>query len=285
SLLALGALFWPAALRRMFVYGDLGGFFLPFRIFLADHLAHGITPLWMPNLFCGFYAHGEGQIGIFHPVRWLLYRLLPLPEAFNLECLLPYPLALVGLALFLRPLALPASAAIFGGATFALSAYLTARLTHVNAITVIAHLGWLLFAIDILLRESGRARWRAWLGIALVTGSQFLVGYPVGVAYCWLIAIPYAGLVAAGGRRVAPLMAVASALAVGFLLGGIQLVPTWEHLAASQRAQPDYAFLAEQSLHPLNLLTIVAPWLFSHRLYMDEVFNQVEQVCYLGAVA
>src|SRR4029434_1271812 len=79
--------------------------------------------------------------------------------------------------------------------------------------------------------------------------------------------------------------AVASALAVGFLLGGIQLVPTWEHLAASQRAQPDYAFLAEQSLHPLNLLTIVAPWLFSHRLYMDEVFNQVEQVCYLCAVA
>jgi len=285
SLLALGALFWPAAFRRMFVYGDLGAFFLPFRIFLAEHLARGIAPLWMPNLFCGFYVHGEGQIGIFHPLRWLLYRLLPLPEAFNLECILPYPLALIGMALFVRRLALPASAAIFGGATFAFSAYLTARLMHLTAIAVLAHLGWLLFAIDILLRESGRARWQAWVGIALVTGSQLLVGYPVAIAYCWLIAIPYAGLVAARGRRVAPLLAVASALAAGVLLGGIQLVPTWEQLAASQRAQPDDAFLTEQSLHPLNLLTIGAPWLFRRRLYMDGVFNQVEQVCYLGAIA
>jgi hypothetical protein len=284
SLLVLGALFWPAAFRRMFVYGDLGGFFLPFRIFLSEHLARGITPLWMPNLFCGFYVHGEGQIGIVHPLRWLLYRLLPVPEAFNLECILPYPLALFGIALFVRRLALPTSAAIFGGASFAFSAYLTARLTHVNAITVIAHLGWLLFAIDVLLRETG-ARWRAWLGVALVTGSQLLVGYPVAVAYCWLIALPYALFVAARERRPGPLLAVASALAVGGLLGGIQLLPTWEHLAASQRAHSDYVFLTEQSLHPLNLLTIVAPWLFGHRLYMDGAFNQVEQVCYLGAIA
>ena len=259
SLLALGALFWPAAFRRMFVYGDLSGFFLPFRIYLSEQLARGITPLWM------------------------LYRLLPVPEAFNLECMLPYPLALVGMALFVRRLALPTSAAIFGGASFAFSAYLTARLMHVNAIAVIAHLGWLLFAIDVLLREPG-ARWRAWLGVALVTGSQLLVGYPVAVAYCWMIALPYAVFVAARERRPGRLLAVASALAVGCLLGGIQLLPTWEHLAASQRANSDYAFLTEQSLHPLNLLTIVAPWLFEHRLFMDGSFNQVEQVCYLGAI-
>ena len=67
--LTLGAMFWPAAQRRMFVYADLGNFFLPMRIFLAENLARGITPLWMPDLFCGFYAHGEGQIGIFHPLR------------------------------------------------------------------------------------------------------------------------------------------------------------------------------------------------------------------------
>ncbi len=269
----------------MFVFGDLGAFFLPFRIFRAEHLAHGITPLWMPNLFCGFYAHGEGQIGIFHPLRWLLYRLLPLSEAFNLECILPYPLALIGVALFLRRLALPASAAIFGGATFALSGYLTARLTHLNAIAVVAHLGWLLFAIDLLLRGSGRARWRAWIGIALVTGSQLLVGYPAAVAYCWLIAIPYAVFIAVSDRRVGPLLAVGGAFAVGILLAGIQLVPTYEYLAASLRAQSTYDFLTEQSLHPVNLFTIAGPWLFRRYLFMEQTYNPVEQVCHLGAVA
>jgi hypothetical protein len=286
SLVALGVLFWPAAAREVFVYGDLGNFLLPFRIFLAENLARGIAPLWMPHLFCGFYAHGDGAIGIFHPLRWLLYRFLPISEAFNLECVLPYPLALIGVALFLRRLALPASAAIFGGATFAFSAYLAVRLTHLNAIEVLAHLGWLLLAIDVLLRESGRARCFAWLGLALSTGSQLLVGYPVGVVYCWFLAIPYALFAATRCRQPWPLLAVASALAAGVALAAIQVLPTWEQIGDSHRAGASYEFLTEQSLHPLNLLTIVNPWLFQHRTYVGagEAYNPIEQAIYLGAV-
>ncbi|TMA26265.1 MAG: YfhO family protein [Deltaproteobacteria bacterium] len=284
SLLVLVALFWPTALRRVFVYGDLSAFFLPMRIFLAEQLARGRAPIWMPDLFCGFYAHGEGQIGIFHPLRWLLYRFLPVPEAFNLECLLPYPLALIGVALFVRRLALPASAAIFGGATFAFSAYLTLRLTHVNALAVIAHLGWLLYAIDVALREPGRRRYRAWLAIALVTGSQLLVGYPVAIAYCWLIAAPYAVWTARSRGELAPLAAVASAIATGVLLGAIQLLPTYDYLMTSERADPSYEYLTEMSLHPLHLLSAVAPWLFRNHLFMEGRHEPLERAFYFGPV-
>jgi hypothetical protein len=285
SIGVLVAWFWPVALRRVFVYADLGNGFLPLRLFLAENLARDITPLWMPNLFCGFYAHGEGQIGIFHPLRWLAYRFLPVSEAFNLECLLPYPLALCGVALFLRRLALPASAAIFGGATFAFSAYLTLRLTHLPAIAVIAHLGWLLAALDALLRESGRARRRAWIGVALLTGSQALVGYPPAIAYCWMIAIPYALWVAASRRELAPLGAAAGALGVGVLLGAIQLLPTYDHLLASQRAGISFEEVTEFSLHPLNLLTVVGPWLFRHHAYQERFYDPIERVLYFGSVA
>jgi hypothetical protein len=285
SLVALGALFWPVALRRVFVYADLGNGFLPLRLFLAENLARGITPLWMPNLFCGFYAHGEGQIGIFHPLRGLLYRVLPFTEAFNLECLLPYPLALCGVAWFLRRLALPASAAIFGGATFAFSAYLTLRLTHLPAIAVLAHLGWLLAALDVLLREPGRARRRAWIGVALITGSQLLIGYPPAVAYCWMIAIPYALYVAGSQRQLAPLVAAGCALGVGALLGAIQLLPTYEHVLTSQRAGISLADVTEFSLHPLNLFTVVSPWLFRHHAYQERVYDPIERALYFGAVA
>jgi hypothetical protein len=284
SLLALAALFWPAVLRRMYVYGDLGSYLLPMRIFLAESLERGITPLWMPDLFCGYYAHGEGPIGIFHPVRWLLYRFLPISEAFNLECLIPYPLALAGMALFARRIGLPPSAALFGGASFAFSAYMTGRLTHANAIAVIAHVGWLLFAIDLAVRESGPRRRRAWLAIALVTASQLLVGYPVAIVYCWLIALPYALFAAAQARRLAGIPIVATALATGVLIAGIQVVPTLDHMAGSQRAHPTYDFLTAQSLHPLNLLTVVAPWLYRIRLYADGDLNPVEQALYFGPV-
>src|SRR5262249_11357115 len=38
------------------------------------------------------------------------------------------------------------------------------------------------------------------------------------------------------------------------------------------------------SLHPLNLLTIVNPWLFRYRLYMEGITNPVEQAFYFGPV-
>jgi hypothetical protein len=282
--LALCAMFWPAALRRVFVYLDLGGFVLPTRLFLAENLARGTTPLWMPNLYCGYYAHGEGVIGIFHPARWLLYRFLPFTEAFNLECLIPYPLALIGFALFLRRLALPASAAIFGGASFALCAYLTLRLTHPNVIAVLAHLGWLLLAIDVLIRGTGRARWGAWVGLAIATGSQLLLGYPAAVAYCWLIAIPHALYTAHSRRAVAPLAAVATAIIAGVLIAAVQLVPTYDYLASSDRGDQPYGFLTLMSVHPLNLVSVVAPWMFENGLYMDRHYDPLERALYFGPV-
>jgi hypothetical protein len=282
--IALAALFWPIALRRVFVYGDLGNGFLPLRLFLAENLARGITPLWMPNLFCGFYAHGEGQIGIFHPLRWLAYRFLPVSEAFNAECLLPYPFALAGAMLFLRRWSLPSSAALFGGIAFAFSPFLMLRVTHPNAVAVLAHLGWLLCAIDVALRESGPRQQLGWAGIAAVTGSQALVGYPASIAYCWMIALPYSLLVGIRDRRAWPALAIAVALGVGLVIGAIQLIPTFDYLATANRQRASYEFLTNLSLHPANLLTLVAPWLYRERLYMDALPNPIEQVFYLGPV-
>jgi hypothetical protein len=282
--LALAALFWPALQRRVFVYSDLGHFSLPIRMFLARNLEQGITPLWMPDLFCGYYAHGDGQNGIFHPVRWLLYRSLPLSEAFNLECLIPFPLALAGIALFLRRLALPASAAMLGGLTFAFSPYLTLRLAHLNAIEVLAHLGWVLLAIDALQSGDPRARVRGVIGAAVATGSMFLIGYPAAIASVWGLAVAYALGTAIARRRVGSLAAVAGALALGVLLGAIQWLPTWDQISLSQRADPSYEYLTHLSLHPLNLLSALAPWLFRGHIYSDPWYDPVEEVFYFGPV-
>ena len=37
----------------------------------------------MPGLFGGFYVVGEGQLGGYHPLHWLLYRTLPLDRALR----------------------------------------------------------------------------------------------------------------------------------------------------------------------------------------------------------
>jgi hypothetical protein len=283
---ALGIAFWPLAAGRLFVYADLGNAFLPMRLFFAERIARGESALWMPNLFCGFFVHGEGQLGIYHPLRRLAYGWLPAGTAFALETALPLPIALAGFAVFLRRLGLPASAALFGGVCFGFSPYLTTRLTHLDTVAVLAHLGWLLWATDVLMRERpGSRRDLAWAALAALTGSQLLIGYPPAVALSLLVVGGYAVFLAARGAGLRPLLAVGSAHAVGLLLGAPQWLPTFEEIAASQRADPSYAFRAEQSLHPLNLLLPLSPWLFRDRVYQVEVFNPIEQSFYLGAVA
>jgi hypothetical protein len=283
---ALLVLFWPLTVGRLFVYADLGGFFLPLRLFFAERLARGESALWMPHLFCGFNLHGEGQLGIYHPLRRLAYTLLPVDRAFALESLLPLPLALAGFALLLRRLGLPVSAALFGGVCFGLSPYLTLRLTHLNTIAILAHVPWLLLAIDVLVRRgSERARSIAWTGAALLTGSQLLLGYPPAVALSLLMEGGYAAALLMRGARIAPLGALLAAKGVGLLLGAPQWLATWADIGSSIRAGADYAYRSQQSLHPLNLLLPVAPWLFRDRVYQVEVPNPIEQAFYLGAVA
>ncbi len=282
----LCAVFWPLAAGRLFLYGDLGNFVLPIRLFYADQLALGESPLWMPHLFCGFHLHGEGQLGIYHPFRRLAYSLLPVDAAFAHECVLPLPLALLGFTLFLRRLGLPSSAALFGGVCFGFSPYLTLRLAHLGTLAILAHVGWLLAAIDAVMRgRPGGRRDAAWIALALLTASQLLLGYPPAVVLSVLVEVGYAAVLLFRGAGLAPLCAVLAAKLVGLLLGAPQWLPTWEDLGDSLRADTSYAFRNEQSLHPANLLLPLSPWLFRDRVYQVENFNPIEQAFYLGAVA
>jgi hypothetical protein len=61
----------------------------------------------------GFYLHGEGQVGLFHPLHQLLYRLLPLGPAFNLELIANYVALFGGTVWFLRRLAFDTPPALF----------------------------------------------------------------------------------------------------------------------------------------------------------------------------
>lgn len=286
--LAFAAAFWPYALGRVFLYADLGNFHLPLRMFYAESLRNGTSPLWLPNLFCGFYLHGEGQVGMFHPLHWLLYRVLPLQPAFALEAVLTYPIAGIGMAWFLRRLSLPRDAAAFGGLVFGLSAFFTLRLTHLNVIAVLAHIPWLLALFDLAAagagREGARARALAWLGIAALVASQVLLGYPGAVVQSLACVGLYALFVCARERRFAPLAWLTAAVALGILIGAVQLVPTFEVFEASVRGNSSYDFRTRGSLHPANLAQLLLPTLFLHRVFDPRLPNPVELSFYFGSI-
>ncbi len=111
----LVALAGPMLARRVYTADDLGAFHLPLRVFYQDCLTRGERFDWSPQLYCGFYLTGEGQVGTYHPWQWLIYRFLPLSVAFDLECVVNYPLLLVGMYCLLRRWRLRQDAAALRG--------------------------------------------------------------------------------------------------------------------------------------------------------------------------
>lgn len=239
---------------------DLGRFHLPTRAFYARCLAEGDSPLWHPGLYCGFYLHGEGQAGMDHPLHRLLYGWLPLRSAFAIEVGIGYPAALLGMVLWLRRAGLPSDAAVFGGMTFALSEAFLLRYVHVNAIAVLAHLPWVLLAIEGFRSQPSRSG----VAAALLTASQGLLGYPQYWAFSLIVSGTYAW------SRLGPsrdLLRLGGWLALGIVMASAQVLPHLEALAASTRSRPDSAFLGMNSLHPLNLAATLAPTAFRRGFY------------------
>ena len=246
----------PLVAGRFYLHGDLLTFHLPLRVFYARCLAAGDDFRWFPYYFCGFDLHGEGQIGLLHPSHLALYGLLPVTVALPVEFLLNYLLILGGAFLFLadgsgrrRPL--------WGG-----SASPSSDTTSSTSCTSTRSRSSPTFrgACGSSTGSSAPGR-RPWdgLGLAALTGSELLLGHPQTVWYVKLIEGLFALFLAVTERRGRPLAAYAWYTGLGVLLGGVQLLPTWEAMTLSRRAVMSAREITVGSLHPLNLTQLVAP--------------------------
>jgi hypothetical protein len=269
---------WPAAVLfvplliplctgRIFPYDDLPSFHLPLRQIYSSALHEGHSVLWTSALFGGFYVHGEGQVGAFHPAHYVMYRLLPAVTAMNLELISSYVVALAGMWLFLRCRGLVTPACVLGAMSFAFCGFNLLHLIHMNAIAIVAHIPWLLVAIDLLVDSSPARRAIGFAGLALLVGSQLLLGYPQYVWMSALVCVAYILTRMSGPSMLYGAIAVGSGAALGVAIGGAQLLPTIDLLRRSIRATPTVEYQLTFSLHPFNLIQFVLPYLFPDRVY------------------
>ena len=265
ALLVFAPLLVPLVRGRILVLDDLVSFHLPMRYLYQHALTAGHSVLWTSQLFSGFYLHAEGQVGAFHPLHLLLYRTLPLAFALNMEVVLSYAFAFAGMWRFLKHAGFTSASSIVGAIAFAFSGFALLHLPHINAVAVVAHVPWLLLAIDHALSSSSRERRMGLLAISLLFASQALLGYP---QYVWMSAVICLIYGAVCGRGLLLRLVLASAASVGgLLLAGVQLVPTLDLLATSARRTVGTDFALSYSLHPLNIVQLVSPYLLLARIY------------------
>ncbi len=288
--LCCGALFIPLlvplCIGRVFTRDDLAAMHLPFRYLYREALLAGDSFLWTPALRSGLYLHGEGEAGFAHPLHFLLYRLLPLGPAFNLEIIGSYIAMLAGTGLLLLRLGLSSESAWFGAMVFAFSGFNLFNLMHVNHIATVAHAPWVLLGAHLLLTSTDRrGRARAFAGLALVVGSQLLVGNP---QYVWLtlVALGYMTLcLLYAGAPYSRVPLLLGAVTLGAFVGAVQVLPTLDFVQETTRVtwSPDQAL--SFSLAPLNLIQLWSPFAFRFRVYAppSEAFIVHEFIVYNGA--
>ncbi len=283
AIVAAGALFFFAVVSYPMFAGtvdlrqDLSTFHLPARWFYQQCLHHGDSFLWMPGMFCGFYLHGIGEVGMCHPLHLLLYGTLPFTVAYNLEGLLAYAFLFAGMYLLLRRWTLPAFAALFGAFVFTWCGFCKDEFMHMTAI--VAHLPWLLLAIDTALNQpTPRKAAGASLAITALTASQLLLGHPQMVYLTVIVEALYVlyRLRSIRSRKILVMLVVAKLL--GLAIGAIQILPTLDAAAHSYRADPSFAFRMGWSLRPLMLIQWFSPYVFEQR-------GAQEIAPYMGAAA
>jgi hypothetical protein len=275
-------LFFHFALRAMPYFRDFSIAFYPMKVFLTAQLRQGRIPLWDPTQNLGMPFLANPITGCFYPFNFLFMFLSPL-EGLRYYLLLHYPLAAVGMFLWLRDLSLRPAAAALGAMTFSWSGYLVAQ--HCNLIYLISpcYFPWALLLFRRLALE---ASWAWAMAAGLSIALPFLAGEPQGAALAGILGSGYTLFTAFGAgvsRGAAPLSTPLSSgaasgkitraaskgrtlarLAVAFLfsagLSMIQFLPSWELRHYSERAQ---GFTLDQasyfSLHPLRLLELFWP--------------------------
>ena len=119
--------------------------------------------------------------------------------------------------------------------------------------------------------------------MAVIIGSELLLGFPQAVWWNLLALAAFCAFRASELRRWRQLVPCAGAVAVGILLGAIQLLPTLDAAAHSTRVGRPSSFALTYSLHPFNLVQLSSPYFFQGGAYRAWASSH-EYGIYSGAV-
>ena len=287
------ACYWKIALAgRVLAGGDVFTYFYPYWAEATRALRAGRLPLWNPYLFMGAPFLANSQVGVFYPLNWPLWLLLPAHQSVFMTIVLHLCLAALCAYLWGRSsLRLGRAGAWTVGATFALGGYLGAQVEHVNQLQGLAWLPLMLMLYD---KSANRQiRKMAFAGLAVVIGLVLLAGH-TQTAFISLVGLAAYGLGPALWQPLRRLHSqpsqgwwrplaqraalLACAAGLGVTLAAVQLIPTWELVRQSVRAGGlPFNERLSFSLSPLYLARALLP------TFADPVPPEhIEHVAYVG---
>jgi hypothetical protein len=268
-LVACVPFFGGLSLANVFYVRDLTMIFWPRHLWIHRSLMAGSWPLWDPYAAAGQAVFSDALNQLFLPPV-LLLRVLPAVPGFNLLVAAPFPLAALGMWLFLRHHFSQTSAAL-GAIVFSASGPVVSTGNFPNLSWSVAWIPWIAWAAD---RDRASPSVRGFALLTAMIACQMLSGEPVTMV--GTLALLVAFVVVFGEHTPsAPAKARVVARAVGAIsvaamISAVQLVPMALAANASPRGlmRPDNFW----SIHPLWLVESVLPRVFG------DTFSQYAQL-------
>ena len=236
------------------------------RFLLREGLKNGHLPLWSNKNGTGISLIGEGQIGMFHIVNFLLSFLFNTPFAFNLSYVVYSFIALTGSFALARFLNFSRFTSFFVALVFAFSGFFIFQITHTDIFSSAVFLPLVfLFAFKTLETRSLKDA----LFIALPV-SQVILGGHSQIIFITLIGIGVAVLTILFSdsqkdirKSYRSTLFLAFGVLLGFLLASIHILPLLEFKENSVRQHGlPFSRATENSLAPKFLLTFIYPFIF-----------------------
>ncbi len=259
-------LFFPPSLYSSadFGRGDLTHFNYPMKFFLSESFKNFQLPLWTPEIFTGFPAFAESQIGTFYLPNLILFFLLPTWLAFNLNYVLASFIAAAGTYYYCRFLQLGKVSSLIGSIAFSFSMFFVGQTIHFNVIQVSSLLPWLFLVLEKFLKEQK---------LIYLLGFSFILSQQVFAGFAQLTVYSLIGLVILLGFRLLVLnnrllgarnlVFFLLACTLGFSLAAIQILPSMEFREFSTRGGVlSLSQIFEFPFATKDLIAFVNPYFF-----------------------
>lgn len=255
------------------------------KSYTAQLLGKNIIPLWNPLILCGVPYFANSEIAAFSPFH-LLFRIFPVSKAYGYISLLQTLLAGLFMYIFMRGIDTRPFGSIVAAVTYMFNSSFIIWMFHLNFVAVALWLPLILFFIEKFLR-SNKFIYSIFAGIFI--GIQFLCGFAQISLYVIIGALVYTliRLLQLKRKDISAYLGVILSFLIGFGLGAIQWVSTFELLKLCQRTSypPSSSFLFDFQA-ALQLMTTVFPDIFGNP--MDYNYwgtpNYSELCSYMGVL-
>ncbi|MBI4778505.1 YfhO family protein [Candidatus Desantisbacteria bacterium] len=272
-------------MSEAFLRGDLLIYFYPMKLFYAENLKEFNLPLWLPHNQCGFPLLAVGNLGFFYPINLLLFFSLPTLIAINLTFIIHYILAGVFTYFYAKVIGLSRFSAIISGLIFMFSGFLLAHLQHIDILTTAIWLPLILIFMEKILSEGNKTPVYVILagisiGIQILAGHQQITLYSLSCISLYF----FFGVLYRHPHKIPTFLGTFMLIMlIGFGIGAIQMIPTYELLSLSDRGGGiSLKYANSFNFLPMNFITFVLPYFLGDLTTYYGKWNFEEGYAYVG---